>query len=869
MATIDARQTAVQEENLAAPARWSTLGEMVAAQAAQFGNRTAILAPGREPLSFARLEEHVQSIRSLLWALGIGRGDIVASVLPNGPDAATAFLSVSSCAAFAPLNPSLRRNEFERVFADLNPRLILAAPAQAQAARKAALMARIPVIDVVAQSEAGVFTLPGTSGEKSSSVGRLAQSEDIAYILATSGTTGRPKLAPTSHRGVCSSLVHRRRLYDLTSDDRCLSMAAAFHTGGLVGSLATPLWSGGSVVCTPGFHVEGFFEWLDEYRPTWFSSVPTVFQELLARAPQHADVLERSSIRFFRSSAAAMPATVADRIEELFHAPLLQGYGLTEALGVTADSIRGPRKRGSSGRPFCDEVAVVDDRGRTLPPGQPGEIVVRGPTVFAGYIGNSEATRQAFRDGWFRTRDIGHFDEDGFLFVTGRASEVINRGGEKISPFEVDQVLLSHRAVAKAVTFPEPHDKLGEEVAAAVVLRDGASTTESELLEFAAARLAAHNLPRQIFFLDKLPTGPTGKVLRSKMHEHTASLARHGEQAPAPFVKPRSDHERRVAVIVARVLRLDRVGIHDNFFQLGGDSLAATEGALLLEEEFGLASLSPGIFHWAPTVAQLAGIMADPARLERSYDVIPLQTEGHGIPLFLIEPGDEGFRIAQHLGQEHPFYGIPIPASKDPSQARSIEQMAAECIDALRRFQPDGPYALTGWCAHGVIALEMARQLEEQGSEVSFVAMLDVRNAFLPALNAPHLAWVKSWRRLRKIAFAGRHWPAGLLGRLRNRVTAEPPGPVLETTLAQRGYRPRPWRGRMVHVWCTIAPRGRYFDPEFGWNHLALAGFVFHEVPGDHLTFIQEPSVAQVARILAGELDRAQPSQQPAARSDP
>ncbi len=846
---------------------WATLHEMVGAQASRFGDRAAILAPGRDPLSFGRLQEQVEKNRVRIWELGVGRGDIVASVLPNGADAAVAFLSVCSCAAFAPLNPGLRQTELENVFGELKPKLLLTAPGHAQSARKAALVCGIPVIDVVGQSEAGAFTLQGTSSYEPCATRQLAESQDIAYILSTSGTTGRSKLAPTTHRGAVSALAGRRELYELTPEDRCLSVAAAFHTGGLMGSLAGPLWCGGSVVCTRGFQVERFFEWLDEYRPTWFSAVPTIFQDILAHAAEYGDVIERSSIRFFRSSAAAMPANVANRIEELFRAPVLQGYGLSEALGITADSVRGPRKRGASGRPFCGEVAVTDDRGRSLPAGQSGEIVVRGPSVFQGYLGNPEATQQAFRDGWFRTRDIGYLDEDGFLFVKGRASEVINRGGEKISPFEVDQVLVSHPVVAKAVTFAQPHDKLGEDVAAAVVLRDGTSATESELIEFAAARLAAHKLPRRIFFLDQLPVGPTGKVLRSKMHEHTASLAGEQAQPRAAFVSPRNDCERRVAAIVARVLRLDRVGIHDNFFQLGGDSLAGTDGALLLEEEFGCASLSSGIFHWAPTVAQLAEIMSDPARLDRQFDVIPLKPEGNGIALFLIEPGDEGPRIARHLGNDHPFYGIPIPASSNPSRPRSIEQMADQCVTALRRFQPEGPYALTGWCAHGVIALEMARQLEQQGAEVSFVAMLDVRNHFLPPLSAPHLAWVKFWRRLKKIAFTGRHWPGGLLARLRSRIKAEPPGPVLETTVAHRAYRPQPWRGRMVHVWCSIAPRGRYFDPEFGWNHLAPDGFVFHEVDGDHLTFIQEPNVARVARILAEELDRSQASRPSLART--
>ncbi len=868
MATIDAGLAASTDTAAATTPRWSTLDQMVSANAIGRGREIAVLAPGRDPLSFARFGEHVHSIRAQLWALGIGRGDVVASVLPTGPDAATALACVSSCAAFAPLNPNLRASEYQRLLQELAPKILLAPDGKAHSARKAAQAGEINVVNVVREGEAGVFALRGApSGPESAHCGEPARAEDIAYILTTSGSTGRSKLAPATHRSACAALGPLGGLYDLTPDDRCLTFSATFHSLGLLGGLGIPLWRGGSAIFTRGFHCEEFFQWLDEFRPTWFSAVPTVLHEILEHAPRHRGVLQRTRLRFIRSAGAPLPEEVRARVEAALGAPLLQVYGLSECAGATGDRVSGPRKPGSCGRAFCNQVATFDAAGRPTAPGQPGEIVVRGPSVFDGYFADPQATQRVIRNGWFHTGDIGYLDEDGFLFLTGRASEFINRGGEKISPLEVDQALLAHPAVLKAVAFSVPHDKLGEDVAAAVVLRDGVAVSESQLLEFATARLAAHKLPKRIFFLDKLPIGPTGKVLRSQMREHTASLATSLKDAPAAFVKAQNDYERRIAAILARVLRLDRVGIHDNFFQLGGDSLAAAEGALLLEEEFGCQGLSPGIFHWAPTVAQLAEIMADPARLERPYDVIPLQTEGSGIPLYLIEPGDEGPRIARHLGSDHPFYGIPIPASADPSRPRSIEQMAGECIAALRRFQPAGPYALTGWCAHGAIALEMAQQLEQQGAQVSFVIMLDVRNFFLPPLSAPHLAWVKLWRRFRRALFAAHHWPGGTWGRMRSRMARGSAGSVLETTLAMRRYRPRPWRGRMVHIWCTVWPRGRYFKPSFGWNHLAPDGFVFHEVAGDHLTFIQEPSVADVARILGEELDRAQSIRQSAQAS--
>jgi acyl-CoA synthetase (AMP-forming)/AMP-acid ligase II/thioesterase domain-containing protein len=832
---------------------------MVGAQAARLGDSPAVLAPGRDPVSFARLREHIHKTRLRLWELGVGRDDIVVNVLPNGSDAAVASLCVSSCATAAPLNPDLLQAEYERLFEELGPKIVLAQPGQAQPARDAAEARRIPVIDVVAEAEAGVFTLQGEAPKRNSArTGQLADSADIAYIITTSGSTARPKLVPLRHRVLCNSLAAVGSAIGLTPADRCLSFSPQFHLLGFSSGLLVPLGNGHSTVCTHGFHVDDFFQWLDEFQPTWFPAVPAILREILEHSSRHEAVLKRSSLRFLRTGGSPLPGPVAEKIEAVFGAPLLQVYGLSEAPCIALDHFPGERRRGSCGQPSRNDVLLVDGDGRPVSPGETGEVVVRGPVLIDGYFRNPELTRAAFRDGWFHTGDIGYFDADQYLFLTGRASEFINRGGEKVSPVEVDQMLMTHPDVAEAVTFSVPHDKLGEDVGAAVVLRHGASLTVAQLQRFTAARLAAHKLPRHIFFLDKMPLGPTGKVQRSKLWEYVSSPAANLVNRACPHVEPRDTRERRIAALFTQVLHRESVGIHDNFFDLGGDSLAATECAMLLEEEFGCPPLSPGIFLWAPTVAHLAEILADPACLELESDVLPFQVHGDGVPLFLINPGHEGARITRHLGAHRPMFGIPIPAPTDPSAVRSIDQMAAECIRVLLRFQPEGPYALVGWCAHGVVALEMARQLEQQGCEVSFVAMLDVRNFFLPPLSAPHLAWVRLWRRARRFLYVARHWPRSLWNRFRSAATGGGSFTFPETTQALFRHRPQPWAGRMVHVWASDWPRGRYFDPSFGWNHLAPNGFVFHQVPGDHLTMIQEPSVGEVARILAGELDRVQ-----------
>lgn len=839
------------------PPESATLGHVIKAQAARMGGQPAVLAPGRRALTFARLWEHMDAMRLRLGQLGVGRGDVVANVLPTGPDAAIASLCVSSCATAAPLNPDLTPAEYASLFDELAPKIVLAPPGQGQPAREAARAANIPVIDVLAEPEAGLFSLRGQSPQAHSAHDASPVGPgDTAYIISTSGSTARPKLVPLSHSVLCSTAAGSSQRLALTPADRCLSFSPQFHLLGFSTGLFIPLSAGGSTAYTNGFQADQFFRWLDEFRPTWLVAVPAILREILEKAPRYEEVIKRSSIRFLRAGGAPLPRPVVEQIEALFRAPLLQVYGLSESPNIAMDGVGAERRRGSCGQPSCAEVLIVDAAGVPVPRGETGEVVVRGPVVIDGYFRNPELTRTVFRNGWFHTGDLGYLDADNFLFLTGRASEFINRGGEKVSPLEVDQALMLHPSIADAVTFSVPHDKLGEDIAAAVVLRAGATLTAAELQKFVAARLAMHKLPRQIFFLDKLPVGPTGKVQRSKMCQHVS--ARGNPSQPADDNgQPRNAGEQRVAELFAQVLHRDRVGIHDNFFDLGGDSLAAVECALLLEEEFGRMDLSGSVFLWAPTPALMSAAMADSQRLESESGVLPFQPRGGGgLPLFLIHPGYEGARIARHLGEDHPLFGIPIPAAEHPGPARSIDELASECTRVLRSFRPRGPYALAGWCAYGAIALEMARQLETQGCEVSFVAMLDVRNFFLPPLSARHLAWVRFWMRMRRFVYVARRWPRGLWERYRKALDSGTRAELPEATSALLRHRPQPWAGRMVHIWASDWPRGRYFDPAFGWNHLAPDGFAFHRVPGDHLTMIQEPSVAQVAHILSDELDR-------------
>ena len=337
----------------------------------------------------------------------------------------------------------------------------------------------------------------------------------MALILHTSGTTSRPKIVPLHHANIWTSARNIAASLELSENDRALNVMPLFHIHGLIAGLCAPLSRGGSVFCTPGFNALKFFAEMEEARPTWYTAVPTMHQTILTRAGRHKEIIARRPLRFVRSSSSSLPPTVIGELEAAFKCPVIEAYGMTEATHQMASNpLNGIRKPGSVGVPAGPEIAIMDEAGRLMGPGETGEVVIRGENVTAAYENNPKANGEAFVDGWFRTGDQGVIDADGYLTLTGRLKEIINRGGEKISPREVDEALMDHPAVLQAVAFAVPHPMLGEDVGAAVVLREGLSATEQELGAFLSERLAAFKTPRKILFLAEIPKGATGKLQR-------------------------------------------------------------------------------------------------------------------------------------------------------------------------------------------------------------------------------------------------------------------------------------------------------------------------------------------------------------------
>jgi acyl-CoA synthetase (AMP-forming)/AMP-acid ligase II len=585
---------------------FSCLQHVLQHQANRAPDAPAILAPGRASLSYGHLYQHIDLMGRTLRALGIGRRDRVVVVLPNGPEMAVAILTVAASAVCAPMNPAYGFEELDRYFADLRPCALLTAAGFDSAAHRVALSCGVRVVELstAGYAEAGLFTFTGHHGSTTSD--DSVSPGDVALLFLTSGTSSRPKIVPLTHANICASAYSSRTALALKETDRCLNVMPLFHGHGLIASVLASLAAGASVVCTGGFDVNSFFGWLAAFRPTWYSAVPTIHQAILAQARSHRERAADHRLRFVRSGSAPLPSRIFAELGQTFATCVIENYGMMEAASapVTCNPLPpGRRKVGSVGVPVTLDVAILDEEGSLLPGGQTGQVVVRGASVMSGYDGDLLASQAAFVGDWFKTGDQGFFDDDGYLFLVGRSQEIINRGGEKIAPREVDDALLEHPAVAEAVTFAIPHPTLGEEVASAIVLRPDAAVTPKEIRRFVSGHVADFKVPRQVLILSELPKGPTGKVQRVGLAAKLGLASRIG--APQTFVAPRTALEKMLARCWGEVLQVERVGIHDDFFTLGGDSLSVTHVLARVYEVTHL-EIDVSRFFEAPTIAEIA-----------------------------------------------------------------------------------------------------------------------------------------------------------------------------------------------------------------------------------------------------------------------
>jgi oxalate---CoA ligase len=847
----------------------------------------ALAAPNRPQLSYAGLRDQVESTVAALNLLGIGHNDRVAIVLPNGPELASAFVRVAAGAAAAPLNPAYRSDDFRFYLSDLAAKALLVERDSKSPAIAVAQSLHIPVLRLEwsEKDPAGTFSIVGEpiGGTRSDGFGGV---NDIGLVLHTSGTTSRPKMVPLSQGNLNASAGHIVQTLRLSPADRCLNIMPLFHIHGLVAGVLSSLAAGASVFCPSGFDVVQFFHWMAEANPTWYTAVPTMHQAILARCDQNRGILDQVRLRFIRSSSAALPPAVMRKLEQTFNVPVIESYGMTEAAHQMASNPLPPavRKPGAVGPAAGPEIAIVDPENRLLPAGATGEVVIRGPNVTAAYENNPEANATAFTNGWFHTGDEGVLDEDGYLTITGRLEEIINRGGEKISPREVDDVLMDYPDVAAATTFPVPHPTLGEEIAVALVSKQGAKLRKQALIRFLHSRLADFKVPRRLVFVDEIPKGSTGKIQRHKLAaalglndlvDSERAANRQEDRPPTPL-------EVKLQELWRETFGLDHIGLHQNFFLLGGDSLQGAELLTLVEKNLAHA-LPQSVLIDHGTVAGMAAYIE---RDEFAPCVVAMQPMGDRPPFFCVHGatgGVLGFRqLVRHLGNNQPFYGIQS-VGLDGKQVplKRIEDMAAHYLHEVRGYQPLGPYYLGGYSMGGIVAYEMARQLRGAGENVALLVLIDTYSGVGRRLVLG--PWLRfHLRKFAEVPFSEmrsylaqrlRSVTRRVLERIRRRLSAtkgppsargsrrNPEGPHLQclqetNEMAVRAYPIAPCASDVVLLKGELTAWD-HPDAHDGWRALVRGRLEIRKISGSHWDIIAEPHVRTLAAELADCLERS------------
>ncbi len=466
-----------------------------------------------EKLSYGEFKIFNEKISRQLAATNIINSDRAAIVLPNGPLMASSFLSISSYMSAAPLNPSYKQEEFEFYLDDLKPKFLLVEPNSKSLAVIAAKNLNIPVFEMKISDNQPLGTFELFDKETNY---KNPNDYDEALVLHTSGTTSRPKIVPLSNLNIFTSAVNISKSLKLTADDHCLNIMPLFHIHGLIAVLSASAKVGASVCASNGFNALKFLDLAETQNITWYSGVPTMHQAILLRAQKNSDKAKKLNLRFIRSSSASLPPAIFEQLNDIFETAVIEAYGMTEATHQMASNPLPPaiQKPGLVGMPAGPEICIMNDKNEKLLQGEIGEICIKGDNVSNGYENNPEANKQSFVNDWFRTGDEGFFDEDGYLKISGRLKEIINKGGEKISPLEVDNILMDFPPIGQALCFGYKDKMLGEDIAVAIKLKENKSCTEDDIKSYANEKLAKFKIPKKIFIVEDIPKGATGKLQR-------------------------------------------------------------------------------------------------------------------------------------------------------------------------------------------------------------------------------------------------------------------------------------------------------------------------------------------------------------------
>ena len=465
-------------------------------------------------LNYKDLKLFIDKISKQLAGNGLSNKDRAAIVLPNGPYMASSFLAISSYMSAAPLNPSYKSEEYEFYLKDLNPKIVLVEKNSENPVVDVAKKLKIELCEINPEKDgpSGIFNIYEKESEYS-----LPDENDEALVLHTSGTTSRPKIVPLTNKNIFSSAENISKSLNLSKNDHCLNIMPLFHIHGLIAILASSMKAGASVCASNGFNAIKFLDMAKSEKITWYSGVPTMHQAILLRARRNLEVAKLLKLRLIRSSSASLPPVVFKDLNDVFSCPVIEAYGMTEATHQMTSNPLPPKqqKAGFVGLPAGPEVCIMNENGEVLNQGDEGEVCIKGENVTLGYDNNEEANKTSFTNGWFRTGDQGYFDNEGYLKISGRLKEIINKGGEKISPLEVDNVLMDHPLIDQAVCFGYEDKMLGENIASAIIIKNGETCSENDVLKYAQEKLAKFKIPKKIFFVEEIPKGATGKLQRN------------------------------------------------------------------------------------------------------------------------------------------------------------------------------------------------------------------------------------------------------------------------------------------------------------------------------------------------------------------
>jgi acyl-CoA synthetase (AMP-forming)/AMP-acid ligase II/thioesterase domain-containing protein/acyl carrier protein len=716
-------ESAAGAERLAGTADDSrTIGNAIARRAASAKSFPAMVGADSQLITYSDLVSLISRFGRELANAGLRAGHRVGLLVPPGMPGGELAVALASNVTLVPINPALKRQEViesagvNRLHAIVIPRWL------ETEARSAILQQEITVFEAV-RAPHGTLSLELLTRPARAAVPvRPVVESDVALLLRSSGTTGAPKLIPVTHGNLAAMAekMGSALWYGITAEDRAACTAPLYYAAGLKTSLFVPLMLGAGVAFPSPQQTFDVAEWVDALAPTYLSVAPGALQRMIERTKVASREFDGSSLRFVMCGASYLPEETRAAAESMLRVPVLEFYGLSEAGIMAANPVPpGKAKPGTVGLPAPGELLVVDENRQPVANGAAGEIMICGPTLMPGYVATDGANPDELKDGWLLTGDIGQLDEEGYLCLAGRAKEVINRGGEKVFPYEVEKAILQHPAVLEAAAFGVPHPRLGESVAAAIVLKPGMTVPESELREFLAVRLAGFKLPRRLCYVPGLPRGGSGKVLRRSLSETYAT-------APGIFVPPKTDSFLHLELLELwkRLLGISDIGLDDDFFDKGGDSLLATE--LLIEIEALTGKPYPQSELATLTIRRVAEVVASELPAER--ELMTQAKRGSGIPVFFchgdyVDRGLYAHKLAALLPDDHPIFLLHSYA--DRIAGSSVEDIARVYLERVLDAARGSPVFIAGYCNGGIVAWHLAYLLRRAGVEVVELLLIE------------------------------------------------------------------------------------------------------------------------------------------------